>query len=263
MAVLQAWPGRGFWSGNSPLAGMTGEMSGTPQPRPLASLVGSFGQIVAAYGSAVNLVAVIVLAAAGLGLLSARPRLVGPRCWPWSRCARWTALVQDTGVFVGLGTDPNSMIPVALLIIAACLAWTANCAAPVPAVRRPRRYAAPGRYTAPGRHAAPGYAIVPSGTPSPPTRFSRITEASPRVPPSQLKQLAAGPAQTRRRTWRRHWRAPRRWTAGWRHAAGPSGSRRCGGVPFAAAAADRSADPLIARALNAGDPGELPGRRSS
>ena len=76
MAVLQAWPGRGFWSGDSPLADMIGEMSGTPQPRPLASLVESFGRIVAAHGFAVNLVAVIVLAAAGLGLLSARPRLV-------------------------------------------------------------------------------------------------------------------------------------------------------------------------------------------
>src|SRR5690242_18979757 len=39
MAVLQAWPGRGFWSGDGPLTGMIGEMSETPQPRPLASLV--------------------------------------------------------------------------------------------------------------------------------------------------------------------------------------------------------------------------------
>ena len=46
MAVLQAWPGRGFWSGGGPLADMIGEMSGTPQPRPLASLVDSFGRIV-------------------------------------------------------------------------------------------------------------------------------------------------------------------------------------------------------------------------
>ena len=159
MAVLQAWPGRGFWSGNSPLADMTGEMSGTPQPRPLASLVGSFGRIVAAHGFAVNLVAVIVLAAAGLALLSARPRLVRPALLATvALCAVDWVLVQDTGVFGGLGTDPNSMIPVALLIIAACLAWTANCAAPVPAD----------------------------------TALSRITEASPRVPPSQVKQQAAG-----------------------------------------------------------------------
>jgi len=89
---------------------------------------------VAAHGFAVNLVAVIVLAAAGLGLLSARPRLVRAALLATvALCAVDWVLVQDTGVFGGLGTDPNSMIPVALLIIAACLAWTANCAAPVPA----------------------------------------------------------------------------------------------------------------------------------
>ena len=38
MAVLQAWPGRGFWQGIShgqrgTLAGMTGSMAQTPQPR--------------------------------------------------------------------------------------------------------------------------------------------------------------------------------------------------------------------------------------
>ena len=162
MAVLQAWPGRGFWSGSGPLAGMAGEMSGTPQPRPLASLVDSFGRIVAAHGFAVNLVAVIVLAAAGLALLSARPRLVRAALLATvALCAVDWVLVQDTGVFGGLGTDPNSMIPVALLIIAACLAWT-------PARAR----------------------LAPH--PSPPTRLSRITEVSPRVPPSQAKQLAAG-----------------------------------------------------------------------
>src|SRR5262249_19464948 len=61
MAVLQAWPGRGSWSGDSPLTGMIGEMSETPQPRLLASLVESFGRVVAAHGLAVNLIAVIVL----------------------------------------------------------------------------------------------------------------------------------------------------------------------------------------------------------
>src|SRR5262249_50826720 len=65
-----------FWSGGSPLADMTAEMSETSQPRPLASLVESFGRLVAAHGFAGNLVVVIVLAAAGLGLLSAPPRLV-------------------------------------------------------------------------------------------------------------------------------------------------------------------------------------------
>jgi cytochrome oxidase Cu insertion factor (SCO1/SenC/PrrC family) len=218
MAVLQAWPGRGFWSGNSPLAGMTGEMSGTPQPRPLASLVGSFARIVAAHGFAVNLVAVIVLAAAGLGLLSARPRLVRLALLATvALCAVDWVLVQDTGVFGGLGTDPNSMIPVALLIIAACLAWTANCAAPVPADTT-----------------FPDYGRVPAGA-------------------AVAGETAGGgaPARPRRRTWRRRL-ATALLTVDGRSvaAAGALGITLLGAFPLAAAAADRSADPLIARALN-------------
>jgi cytochrome oxidase Cu insertion factor (SCO1/SenC/PrrC family) len=218
MAVLQAWPGRGFWSGNSPLAGMTGEMSGTPQPRPLASLVDSFGRIVAAHGFAVNLVAVIVLAAAGLALLSARPRLVRAALLATvALCAVDWVLVQDTGVFGGLGTDPNSMIPLALLIIAACLAWTANCAAPVPADTT-----------------FPDYGSVPAGA-------------------AVAGETAGGgaPARPRRRTWRRRL-ATALLTVEGRSvaAAGALGITLLGAFPLAAAAADRSADPLIARALN-------------
>ena len=242
MAVLQAWPGRGFWSGGSPLAGMVGEMSGTSQPRPLASLVESFGRIVAAHGFAVNLVAVIVLAAAGLGLLSARPRLVRPALLATvALCAVDWVLVQDTGVFGGLGTDPNSMIPAALLIIAACLAWTANCAAPVPAVP-----------PLPAGTPPPAAAPVTSATPAPPARFSRMTEASPRVPPSQAETAGGGAqARPRRRTWRRRL-ATALLTVDGRSvaAAGALGITLLGAFPLAAAAADRSADPLIARALN-------------
>ena len=47
MAVLQAWPGRGFWqgvSGGQPgtLAGMTGSMAQTPQPGVLSGWVSAF-----------------------------------------------------------------------------------------------------------------------------------------------------------------------------------------------------------------------------
>src|SRR5882724_11933119 len=44
MAVLQAWPGNGFWRGDSAVTAMIGEMAETSQPRPLASLVSSFGR---------------------------------------------------------------------------------------------------------------------------------------------------------------------------------------------------------------------------
>ncbi len=48
MAVLQAWPGRGFWQGVShgqpgTLAGMVQQMSSTPQPHSLSALLANFG----------------------------------------------------------------------------------------------------------------------------------------------------------------------------------------------------------------------------
>ncbi|HEV8221561.1 MAG TPA: SCO family protein [Streptosporangiaceae bacterium] len=225
MAVLQAWPGRGFWSGDGPLTGMIGEMSETSQPRPLASLVESFGRVVAAHGFAVNLVAVIVLAAAGLGLLSARPRLVRPAMLAAvALCAVDWVLVQDTGVLGGLGTDPNSMIPVALLIIAACLAWTANSAgAPVPASTP----ASTGTIF-------PNYGSVPAGA------------AAAGEPGRGAEQ-----GKPRRRTWRRRLALALLAVDGRSvAAAGALGITLLGAFPLAAAAADRSADPLIARALN-------------
>jgi cytochrome oxidase Cu insertion factor (SCO1/SenC/PrrC family) len=236
MAVLQAWPGRGFWSGNSPLAGMIGEMSGTPQPRPLASLVENFGRVVAAHGFAVNLIAVIVLAASGLGLLSARPRLVRAALLVTvALCAVDWVLVQDTGVFGGLGTDPNSMIPVALLVIAACLAWTANCAAPVSASTP-----------------LPAGAPAPSGAPSPAGTISPDNGGVPAGAAVAAETAGGGTqARPRRRTWRSGL-ARAVLTVDGRSvaAAGALGITLLGAFPLAAAAADRSADPLIARALN-------------
>ena len=70
MALLQAWPGRGFWSGTvdgkpGTLAGMVQSMSGTAQPHFLSSLLSGFGSFTASHGFAVNLVVVIALAAMG------------------------------------------------------------------------------------------------------------------------------------------------------------------------------------------------------
>src|SRR5690349_3885949 len=55
MAVLQAWPGRGFWqgiSGRQPgtLAGMVQTMAQTPQPRFIADLVSGFGSFIGRHG---------------------------------------------------------------------------------------------------------------------------------------------------------------------------------------------------------------------
>jgi cytochrome oxidase Cu insertion factor (SCO1/SenC/PrrC family) len=130
MAVLQAWPGRGFWKGTiggqpGTLAGMVQDMSGTPQPHALSALVARFGAFAASNGFAVNLVVVIALAAMGAVFLTGRPRLVRYAVWSGLVfCVADWVLVQDFGVLGGLGTDPNSMIPWILLFFAGYLALT-------------------------------------------------------------------------------------------------------------------------------------------
>jgi len=128
MAVLQAWPGRGFWQGTvggkpGTLAGMVREMSATPQPHFLSSLLSGFASFAIRYGFAVNLVVVIALAAMGAAFLTGRPRLVRYAMWSGIVfCLADWVLVQDLGFLGGLGTDPNSMIPLILLFSAGYLA---------------------------------------------------------------------------------------------------------------------------------------------
>ena len=121
MAVLQAWPGRGFWQGDvhgqpGSLTSMVQSMASVSQPRVIAGLVSGFGSFVRAHGFAVNLAAVVALGATGLGLLAGRPKLARAALLVLAvfGLADWV-LVQDAGFFGGLGTDPNSMIPMLLL----------------------------------------------------------------------------------------------------------------------------------------------------
>ena len=128
MALLQAWPGRGFWQGTldgqpGSLAAMIKSMAGTAQPRPFESIVSAFGDFTAAHGFAVNLVAVLALALVGAGLVVAAVRAdarlarVAVIAGAVFCLADWV-LVEDLGFFGGLGTDPNSMIPFILLFTA-------------------------------------------------------------------------------------------------------------------------------------------------
>jgi cytochrome oxidase Cu insertion factor (SCO1/SenC/PrrC family) len=144
MAVLQAWPGRGFWQGqlraSSPpgsLTAMLQQMAKTPQPRSLSLWVSSFASFDAAHGWAVNLFLVVSLAALGLALLSGRPRLLRYAI-PAAvvLCLADWVLVQDFGFLGGVGTDPNSMIPLAIVFTAGYVALTrfADSEVPVPVV---------------------------------------------------------------------------------------------------------------------------------
>ena len=130
MTVLQAWPGRGFWQGTvhgrpGSLTDMVQSMASTSQPHFLSALLSAFGSFVAGHGFAVNLVVVIVLAVLGAIFLTGRPGLVRYAVWfGIAFCLADWVLVQDLGFLGGVGTDPNSMIPMALLFLAGYLALT-------------------------------------------------------------------------------------------------------------------------------------------
>jgi cytochrome oxidase Cu insertion factor (SCO1/SenC/PrrC family) len=128
MAVLQAWPGRGFWQGIShgqpgTLAGMTHDMEQTPQPGWLSAWVRAFTGFDEAHGFAVNLFAAVALALIGTAFLTGRRRLVRPAVAAFTvLCLADWVLIEDFGFFGGLGTDPNSMIPFILLAASGYLA---------------------------------------------------------------------------------------------------------------------------------------------
>ncbi len=132
MAVLQAWPGRGFWQGQAhpsvapgSLTAMVQQMAQTPQPSFLSSWVAAFGRFDAAHGWSINLFCVIALAALGAGFLTARPPVARVTVVAGAVfCLAVWVLVQDLGFLGGVGTDPNSMVPLALLFTAGYLAMT-------------------------------------------------------------------------------------------------------------------------------------------
>ena len=134
MAVLQAWPGRGFWqgiAGGQPgtLAGMVQSMAQTPQPGLISHLISGFGAFTGRHGFAVNLVVVAALGIIAVAFILGRPAVTRPALAAFiALCAADWVLVEDMGIFGGLGTDPNSMIPMALLAAGGYLAVT-----PVPA----------------------------------------------------------------------------------------------------------------------------------
>jgi len=219
MALLQAWPGRGFWQGTvhgrpGTLTGMIQRMAQTPQPGFLASWVAGFGSFVAAHGFAVNLFAVVALALTGAALVTARPVLIRPAVIAVTAlCLADWVLIEDMGIFGGLGTDPNSVIPMALIVVAGYLALT-------PAVT-PATQPAPAERTAgPREHGWPG-SWRPGSRRLSPWRLS----------PARLGRMAgAADARAVVAVW-------------------AIGLTVLGAFPMSAAAASRTADPIIAQAL--------------
>ena len=234
MAVLQAWPGRGFWQGAlhgqpGPLAGMIDSMTQLSQPHVLERIVAAFGSFDVAHGFAVNLFAVIALAVIGAGLLSSRRRVAlaaviaaGVLC-----LAVWV-LVQDVGVFGGLGTDPNTMVPIMILLAAGYLGVTRVPAAAQAAVAQEAAAAA-----------APATPVVPAA-PGP---------ASPDL--LSPEPAAPDPAGPRARAWLEQVRASLAATTITTAAAlGAVAVVMIGVAPAALAALNGTADPIIAESVS-------------
>ena len=243
-AVLQAWPGRGFWQGTlsgkaGPLADMISSMSGTPQPSPLATLVRDFGALTARHGFAVNLTAVMTLTLTGLGLLAGRKPVLLKMAVAAAAlfCLADWLLVEDLGFMGGLGTDPNSMIPLLLLVGGGYLAVTRPARAVVPATA----FAADEpEVTAPVVTAPVVTAPVVTGTPVAsdevpvrvPVPVSWTAPWRTRFRPGQLTGLFASVSATGL-------------LAAWAAALVLMGA-----APMAAAQASASADPIIAQAIS-------------
>jgi len=258
MAVLQAWPGRGFWQGTShgqsgTLTGMIRDMSQTPQPHFLARIVVGFADFVAAHGFAVNLFTVIALAAIGAAFLSGRPRLarLGVGAALVLCLADWV-LIEDLGFLGGVGTDPNSMIPIALLFVSGYLVMTGPRAGHEvsPALDRG---AAPGQQ-APAGASAPAAGLIPTARPA--ARDASAASGTPAAAgaaaSSDTPDRAGSSARTPSRPAALLQRATRALaTASGRSiaAAGALGVVLVGVLPSAAASANPNADPIIAQAI--------------
>ncbi len=141
MGILQAWPGRGFWSGQAhasatpgTLTAMVQQMSQVSQPSVFSSWVRSFATFEAGHAWSVNFVVVDLLIGIGVTLFSGNRRVVRISLAAAAvLCLAVWVLIQDFGFFGGVGTDPNSMIPMAFILGGGYLAM----------VRLPARVTAP------------------------------------------------------------------------------------------------------------------------
>jgi cytochrome oxidase Cu insertion factor (SCO1/SenC/PrrC family) len=218
MAVLQAWPGRGFWQGIShgkpgTLAGMTASMAPTPQPHFLSAWINAFTGFDEAHGFAVNLFTVVALTVIGAAFVSGRRRLARAALIAFTvLCLADWVLIEDFGFFGGLGTDPNSMIPFVLLAVSGYLALA-------PAAATAAQQASP---------AAPE--AEPAAAPAAPA--APAAGWRDRVRPASVRSSVA--------------------TASFRTVASLSalGLIILGAAPMAAAQASRKADPILAESIS-------------
>jgi hypothetical protein len=128
MGVLEAWPGRRFWSG-APTGGgtqgnlvvMADQRSQPAQSSVVASWARDFGSFDASQAWAVNVV--VLPPRIGTRFLPAQPKMVRVGVVVGAALGLGTpVMIPDFGVLGGVGTDPNSMVPMALVFFSGDLA---------------------------------------------------------------------------------------------------------------------------------------------
>lgn len=149
MAIVQAWPGRGFWHGrtdHAPFFGtlpkMLETMALSPQPQLFKSVVEHMAILSLNHGFAFNLAVVLLIGLLGCIFLFCTVRDGTPRVllgflpllpfvilYLVISAFVWVS-IQDFGFFGGVGTDPNSMVPIALLLVGGYLAARTDLSTP-------------------------------------------------------------------------------------------------------------------------------------
>ena len=113
MAVIQALPFEGFWSGSA-LSSIFQQMSGMVMPSYLTAPISFMAKATAANPALWNFIFVAILAIVGLGILFAQnPRnfLIGS--FAFSFATWWIGM--GFGFLGATGTDPNSSLPIVVL----------------------------------------------------------------------------------------------------------------------------------------------------
>jgi len=141
-AILQAWPDQGYWSGRvgrslGPIAEMARQMSTLTQPSAFSSVQRHVASVAASWSWTFDLAVLVGLVVSGILMLVATSRSVRIGAWIYTVLAVLDWLViQDLGFFGGLGTDLNSMLPSALLVVTGAMALRSSAPAGPTPIRR-------------------------------------------------------------------------------------------------------------------------------
>ncbi len=120
--VLQCLPSTGFWRGGNAnaLTAMAKTMTQTAQPHGLAWVVLHVGDVAGTLGGGFNVIVILWLVACVVGLWRASTVII---TWPFVvlvvGCAFFWVVGEDLAIFGGVGTDINSLIPLAVLALCA------------------------------------------------------------------------------------------------------------------------------------------------